>query len=141
LVAAGGGEETEGGVVAKASVDGEGRSDAPGIFGVEAEAAEALREGAVTGGSVRASGVWKGGGSAVEVGGELRGIVEIEGWVLGELYEMFSGGGERSAENGFLDEIDAEADGVAAGAAKNVIAELIFLLVALDREAETTVAN
>ena len=107
MVAIGSDEEAEGGVVAKTGVDGEGRSDAPGIFGVEAEAAEALREGAVTGGSVRASRVGKRGGSAVEIGGELRGIVEIEGWLLGELDEMFLGGGEGAAQNRFVDEIDA----------------------------------
>ena len=132
--AARGGEEAEGGVVAKTGVDGEGRSDAPRIFGVEAEAAKRLREGAIACGGVRAGGVGKGGGSAVEISSELRGIVEIEGWILGELDEMFGGGGECAAQNRFVDEIDAKADGVTARAAKNVVAELIFLLIAFDGE-------
>ena len=93
-----------------------------------------MREGAVTGGSVRASGVWELGGSAVEISSKLRGMVEIEGRILGELDEMFGGGGECAAQNRFVDEIDAKADGVTARAAKNVVAELIFLLIAFDGE-------
>ena len=57
MIAAGSGEEAEGGVVAKAGVDGERWRNAPTIFGVKAEAAERLREGTVVRGSVAASGV------------------------------------------------------------------------------------
>src|SRR6202795_1085444 len=93
LVAAGGDEEAEGSVVAEASIDGEGWSDAQGVFGVEAEAAERLGEGAVAGGGVGALCIWKRNGGATGVGGELRGIVEIEGWIFGELDQVFRGGG------------------------------------------------
>ena len=72
--------------------------------------------------------------AATEVGGKLRGIVEIEGRILRELDKMFGGGGERAAKNRFMDKIDAEAEGMAAGGAKNIVAELIFLLIAFGRK-------
>ena len=134
LIAARSDEEAEGGVVTKAGIEGERWRDAPGIFGVEAEAAERLGEGAVAGIGVVAGGIGKSGGSAIEVGGELRGIVEIEGWILGELDEMFGGGSQCAAQDRFVNEIYAEANGVAAGSVRNIIAELIFLLIACDGE-------
>ena len=93
-----------------------------------------MREGAIVRGSVGASGVWKGGGSAAEVGGKLRWIVEIEGWILRELNKMFSSGSKRAAEHWFVDEIYAKAQSVAARGTENVVAELIFLLIARDGE-------
>ncbi len=42
--------------------------------------------------------------------------------------------GEGAAEYGLVDQIDAEAGGVGTGRVRNIVAELIFLLVALDRE-------
>src|SRR5205823_167548 len=99
-----------------------------GVFRVEAEAAERLRKSSIASGSVAASGIGKSGRGAIEVGGELRRIVEIEGRILRELDQMFGGGSERAAKNRFMDKIDAEAKGMAAGGAENIIAELIFLL-------------
>src|SRR6266478_2367970 len=49
LVMAGSREKTERCVVAQAGVQRKRGFDAPGIFGVEAEAADALRKGAVSG--------------------------------------------------------------------------------------------
>src|SRR5260370_36675720 len=46
--------------------------------------------------------------------------------------DCFEVAGKRDAKNRFVNEIDAEADGVGTGGAGNVVAELIFLLVALD---------
>ena len=132
MVAAGGREKAERGVVAQSGVDGERWRDAPGIFGIETEAAERLREGAIASGRVRAGRIWKSGRGAIEIGRELRGIIEIERRILRELYEMLGGTGERAAENGFVDQIDAETKYVAAGGMKNVVAELIFLLVAFN---------
>src|SRR5258708_1495122 len=132
LVAAGIDEQAEGGVVAKAGVDIEGTGDAPTVFGVKAEAAERLCEGAIAGGSVGANCVCEGGSGAIVVGGELRGIIEIEGWILGELDEMFSGRGKGAAKNGFVDEIKAKANVVGTGGKRDVVAELIFLLIAGD---------
>src|SRR6266481_235162 len=49
LVMAGSCEETEGCVITQADVQRKRGFDAPGIFGIEAEAADALRKGAVSG--------------------------------------------------------------------------------------------
>src|SRR5207245_5061356 len=46
--------------------------------------------------------------------------------------DCFEAAGKRAAKERFVDEIDAEADGVGTGSAGNVVAELIFLLVAVD---------
>src|SRR5882762_1753752 len=132
LVATGSGKQTEGGVIAKAGVDIEGTRDAPTIFGVKTKAAERLGESAIAGGSIGANGVCKGCSGAIVVGGELRGTVEIEGWILGELDEMFSGGGEGAAKNGFMNEVDAKSNLMAARIMGDIVAELIFLLVACD---------
>ena len=51
LTAAGGGEETESGLVTQAVIHGEMWSGAPGILRVESEALHVLREAAVVGGS------------------------------------------------------------------------------------------
>ena len=48
------------------------------------------------------------------------------------LDEGFGVAGERAAEHGFVDEINSEARGVLAHAVRNVVVELIFLLVAKD---------
>ena len=130
MIAAGSGEEAECGVVAKPSVDSEGRRDTPGIFGVKAEAAKTLRERAVAGSRVVASCIGKRCGGAIVVGDELRGIRGIEGRILSELHEVFCRGCERAAKDGFVDEIDAEAKYVLAGRSENVVAKLILLLIA-----------
>ena len=130
MIAAGSDEESECGVVAKPSVQGEGWRDAPGVFGVKSEAAKTLREPAVAGFRVVASCIRKRCGGAIVVGDELRGIQDIEGRILGELHEVFCRGCQRAAKDGFVDEIDAEAKCVAAGGVKDVITELIFLLIA-----------
>ena len=64
------------------------------------------------------------------VGGELRGIGEIEGGILGKSDQGFRGGGECAAEHRLVDEVHAEARSVAAGGVGHVVAELVFLLVA-----------
>ena len=64
------------------------------------------------------------------IGDKLSGVGEIEGRILGELDEVFGRGRERAAKDGFVDEIDAEAKYVAAGRSKNVVAKLVFLLIA-----------
>ena len=46
----------------------------------------------------------------------------------------FGVAGKLPAKNRFVNEVDTELDGVAASDLRNVIAELVFLLVALDRE-------
>jgi len=134
LVAARSDEEAKGSVVAEACVDREGGRDVPRVFGVEAEATERLCKGAIAGGSVGASCIWKSGGGAIVVGGELRGISQIERGIFGELDEMFSGGSESAAKNRFVDEIYAEAKDVPAGSVRDIVAELIFLLIACDGE-------
>jgi len=134
LVAARGDEQAESGVVTQASVNREGWRDAPTVFGVEAQTAERLREGAVAGGSVGTSGIWKSGGGAIVVGGELGRIVEIKGWILGELDEVLGGGGKRTAKNWFMDEIHAKAKLMPASSVGDVVTELIFLLIARDGE-------
>ena len=112
LIAARRGEKTERGVIAQAGIDGEGWPDTPGIFRVEPEAAKRLRECAITVRRVDARGIGKRRSAAIEIGDELRGIVQIKGRILGELDEMFSSGSECAAKDRFMDEIDAEAQAV-----------------------------
>ena len=130
LSAAGSGEEAERGVVAKPSIHSERWRDAPGIFQVKAEPAKTLRECAVASFRVVASCIRKRCGGAMVIGDKLSGVGEIEGRILGELDEVFGRGRERAAKDGFVDEIDAEAKYMAAGRAENVVAKLIFLLIA-----------
>src|SRR5713101_7090163 len=127
---AGSREKTEGCVVTQAGVQRKRGFDAPGIFGIEAEAADALRKGAVSG----ASGI---DGGTVRIGIQRRASREhtgsryIETGILRIGENCFEVAGKRAAKNRFVNEIDAEADGLGTGGAGNVVAELIFLLVAL----------
>ena len=114
MIAARRGEKTERGVIAQAGIDGEGWRDTPGIFRVEPEAAKRLRECAITVRGVGARGIGKRGSAAIEIGGELRGIVQIKRRILGELDEMFGSGRECAAKNRFMNEIDTETQAVAA---------------------------
>ena len=113
MIASGSGEQAEGGVVAESGVDGEGWSDAPGIFCVEAKAAERLGKGAVAGIGVGAGGIGKSGGRAIVVCGELGGIAYVEGRIFGELDQMLGSGGEGTAEYRFVNEIYPKAKSVA----------------------------
>src|SRR6266851_7860034 len=124
-------KKTEGCVIAQAGVQRKRGCEAPGILGIEAEAADALRKGAVSG----ASGI---DGGTVRIGIQRRASREhtgsryIEAGILRIGEDCFEAAGKRAAKNRFVDEIDAEADGVGTGGAGNVVAELIFLLVAVD---------
>jgi len=133
LAAAGSIEKAEGGVVADAEIEGEARGDLPGILRVEAEALDALREMAVAA-ETKAFGRWAADGSATndEVDRELIGIREIESGVFGEGDEIFGIVGEAAIEDGLMDEVDAEALGVMTGDMGDVVAKLVFLLVADD---------
>jgi len=87
LVAAGGDEQTKGGVVAQAGIDSEGGCYSPGVFCVQAEAADALRKSAVAGsgrifcGAARKIGIGSG-GKRIWTIGENGGIGGIETGIL-----------------------------------------------------------
>lgn len=134
MIATGGGEQAEGGVVAESGVDSKSGGSPPTVFGIETEAAERLRKGAIAGFGVIASSIGKSSASAIVIGDELRWIGQIESRILSELDEVFGGGSERAAKNRFVNEVYAEADGVAPGRAENVVSELVFLLIANDGE-------
>ena len=134
LRAAGSEEKTEAGVPTQAVIHGEVTRDAPRIFRVEAEALNILRKAAVACRSGGARGARAGGGTTVQVLSELGGIREIEGGVERKDGKRFLVGGERAAENRFVNEIHAEVRGVMAGGVSDVVAELILFLVAQDRE-------
>ena len=82
LAAAGGGEQTESGLVTQAVIHGEMWSSAPGILRVESEALHILREAAVVGGS-------GGSASGKVVEKYRRGLACIISWILRERIQGF----------------------------------------------------
>src|SRR5260370_13792142 len=135
----GGHEEAEGRVVAQAGIQREGRTDAPGILRVEAEAAYGMRRSAVAGaGSVGGGAVGKirigSGGKRVRARRQNGRIGDIEAGVARIGEQRFRVAGQRAAKNGLVDEINAEAQGMTSAGMRQVVAELIFLLVALNGE-------
>src|SRR6202040_1333984 len=70
------------------------------------------------------------GAACGDVRGELRGIGEIKSGIFRERDQSFRRGGQRAAKNRLVDEVHTEARRVLAGGVRNVVAELIFLLVA-----------
>jgi hypothetical protein len=126
LAAAGSVEQTKGSIVAQAVVEREAWRDAPGVFGVKTQTLHVLREAAIADGSESAA--------RGDVGSELRGIGEIKRRVLRERDKRFRCGGEGAAQNRLVNEIDSETRGVVADGVADVVAKLIFFLVARDGE-------
>src|SRR5258708_131675 len=130
LVVAGSEKKGERGVVAQAVVDGQTRSDAPGILGVDSQTLNVLRKAAVTGGSCGAPDTGRDGRSTR--GAEIKGgrIGGVEAGVIRISQYRFGGSGEGAAENRLVNKTDAKARRVPAVVVAHVVAELIFFLVA-----------
>ena len=77
--------------------------------------------------------VWRRSGRACgQVGGKLGRIGGVVRGIENESDESFGVGGERAAEDRFVDEINSKARSVAAGDVTDVVAKLIFFLIAQD---------
>src|SRR5208283_2034050 len=96
---------------------------------------DVLRESAVAGrsGSGLAVGAVKG-RQAVQLGGELIGISQIVGRVLGEDVERLWCSRKRATQHRLMNEVHAELRRVPAFRSAHVVLELVFLLVAQDGE-------
>ena len=131
-------EKTEGGVVAQAVVDGQMRGGAPGVLGVNSQALHVLRKAAIAGGS-------KGGEGTRGIRRLVRGIVriaghdgrklalmigQIEAWILRRRVDILGSGGQGAAKNRLVNKVDAKARCMPAVDVTDVIAELIFFLIA-----------
>src|SRR5579863_9995233 len=112
------------------------RRHAPGILSIKSQPLDVLRKAAVAGGRSGTGGStrnWKrGSGGACQIHGELRGMARVERGILGENREIFRIGGKRTAQDRFMDEVHAETRRVASGAVCDVVANLIFFLIAQD---------
>ena len=96
--------------------------DPPGVFGVERETLNILRKVAVVGGS--------GGSTAREVNRKLGRVCDIVLWVLRKLINCFLVPWKCAAEHGFVDEVDAELERMTSGNMAQVVAKLVFVLIA-----------
>jgi hypothetical protein len=85
---------------------------------------------------LRKAAVTQGSGDAVggDVRRELRSIRKIKRLVLRKCDERLGVGGERAAQDGFVDEVDAKARGVFPVDVAHIVAELVLLLIAEDRK-------
>src|SRR5258708_5128923 len=101
-------------------------SYAPGVFGVECEALQVLREAAVAGRSGR--------GASRVVREKLCRIIQIESGVVGKAVQRFLSSGERAAQHWLMNKVNAEFEAVVARGVTYVVAELIFFLIAQGRE-------
>ena len=149
LIASIGIEETKGGVVAEAIIYGEVRADAPGILSIEAQPLDILRKLSAAGrpvcncgqritGSIYRTGV-RVRRRKPRIAGEercktLSAAEQIAGIQRRELNQPLRAVGQPSAQHRLMDEINAKLRRVASRCVGNIVTELIFLLIAIDRE-------
>src|SRR6267378_2626762 len=142
LVVAGSDEEAKGSVVAQAVVDCQIPSEAPGILSVKSQALDVLREAAIATRSKRGEGTWgirrlvcRIVGIAGHDGGKLALMIgQIEARILRRRVDILGGGGQGTAENRFVNKVEAKARRVSSADVTDVIAKLIFFLVAQNRK-------
>src|SRR5258707_1380409 len=127
LVSAIGVDQAERGVIAQAIVHGEVLMDAPRILSVEAEPLHVLREPAIAGDDRLIGRISKIYGESTRVGG-------VETWVLRQPKQNFRIVSQSSAQYRFMDEVDPKLGRMVPRRVGNVITELIFLLVTIERK-------
>ena len=128
-------------VVPQAVIQGQSRHHSPGILRVKPKALHILRKTSVVSRHVRdIRARWIGRlilrsrWIASQVHRGLRGVCHIESWILRRRVDPFGRSGQGSAQHRLVDEAYAEPRSVAARAVRNVVAQLILLLVAQHRK-------
>jgi hypothetical protein len=138
-------EKPESSLIAQAVVDCEVMRNAPGILGVERQPLNVLREAAIAGGSVRAAYAGSRAGRGIALRGRRNiikrqrsgdaaavgaGRIDVAIWVGGVLDNLLRRGCKCAAQHRLMNEVDVRTSARGAGGVTQVVAKLIFVLIA-----------